>query len=155
MHRKTSSKEKCKEIFLFDQQLSKAMGNFCCTIFDLQKVLNTPYAPNVMNLYYSRKYSFYNCTVDESGFQNAFAYLWGEIDGQRGCNEIASSIYKYFIKVDIKNKITSIALYSDSCTGQNKNRATIYMLYYGLKNKFNSLNEIKISFLIPGHTGRF
>lgn len=28
----------------------------------------------------------------------------------------------------------------------------IYMLYYGLKNKFKSLNEVKISFLIPGHT---
>lgn len=57
-----------------------------------------------MNLYYSRKYSFYNCTVYESGFQNAFAYLWGEIDGQRGCNEIASSIYKYLTKLTSKIK---------------------------------------------------
>jgi len=106
-----AEKEKCKEMFLFDQQLSKAMGNFCCTSFDLQKVLNTPYAPNVMNLYYSRKYSFYNCTLYESGSQNAFAYLWGEMDGQRGSNEIVTSIYKYLNKVDMENKITSIALY--------------------------------------------
>lgn len=35
-------KENCKDMFLFDQQLSKAMGNYCCTSFDLQKVLNTP-----------------------------------------------------------------------------------------------------------------
>jgi len=132
-------KEKCKEMFLFDQRLSKAMGNFCCTSFDLQKVLNTP---NVMNLYYSRKYSFYNCTLYEYGTQNAFAYLWGEMDDQRGCNEIVTSIYKYLNRVDIKNKITSIALYSDSCTGQHKNRAMLYMIYYGLKNKYNSLNEI-------------
>lgn len=105
-----------------------------------------------MNLYYSRKYSFHNCTLYESGSQNAFSYLWGEMDGQRGSNEIVTSIYKYLNKVDIKNKITSIALYIDSCTGQNKNRAMIHMIYYGLKNKFNSLNEIKISFLISGHT---
>lgn len=74
-------------MFLFDQQLSKAGGDFVCSSFDLQKVLNTLMGPH-MNLYFDRKYSYYNCSIYEFGTCNEYAYLWGEIDGLRGCNEI-------------------------------------------------------------------
>lgn len=68
-------KDEYKSMFLFDQQISKCGGNFFCSSFDLQKVLNTRLGQN-MNLYYSRKFSSYNCTIYESGTQNAYAYLW-------------------------------------------------------------------------------
>jgi len=55
-----------KEMFLFDQNLSKAKGNFLCVSFDLPKVLNIPQG-QIMNLYYSLKYSMFNLTVYESG----------------------------------------------------------------------------------------
>lgn len=48
-----------KEMFLLDQNFSKAEGDFICVSFDLQKVLNTPQGQN-MNLYCSRKYSMFN-----------------------------------------------------------------------------------------------
>jgi len=137
-----------KEMFLFDQNLSKANGNFLCASFDLQKVLNTPQGQN-MNLYYSRKYSMFNLTVYESGPQNAIAYLWGETNGGRGCNEIVTCIYKYLLGLDEKRLYKSVALYCDSCCGQNKNRAMIAMLY---NTKFEHIEEVKLTFLLPGHT---
>ncbi|KAF0706908.1 Uncharacterized protein FWK35_00037669 [Aphis craccivora] len=144
-------KEECKSMFLFDQQISKCEGNFLCSCFDLQKVLSSPSGQN-MNLYYSRKFSSYNCTIYESGTQNAFAYLWGEINGKRGCNEIVTCIHKYLIDIDIKKIYEYVALYCDSCTGQNKNRAMLAMISKSLKSQFTYIKEIKIVFLLPGHT---
>ncbi|KAF0706736.1 Uncharacterized protein FWK35_00037535 [Aphis craccivora] len=141
-------KNAVKEMFLYDQNLSKAKGNFICISFDLQKVLNTPQGQN-MNLYYSRKYSMFNLTVYESGTQNAIAYLWGETNGGRGCNEIVTCIYKYLLSLDEKQLYKSVALYCDSCCGQNKNRAMIAMLY---NTKFKFIEKVKITFLLPGHT---
>jgi hypothetical protein len=69
------NKEQSKEAFIFDQELSECDGNFLCLSFDLQKVLSTPYSDN-MNLYYSRKYSIYNCTIYESGSRNSYCNLW-------------------------------------------------------------------------------
>lgn len=78
-------KEACKQLFLQDQERSKAEPAFLCASFDLQKVLNTPQGDNI-NLYYSQKYAFYNETLYESGTKHAFCYLWGESDGNRSCN---------------------------------------------------------------------
>ncbi|CAI6354896.1 unnamed protein product [Macrosiphum euphorbiae] len=138
-------------MFLFDQQLSKAGGDFVCSSFDLQKVLNTPMGPHI-NLYYSRKYSYYNCSIYESGTYNAYAYLWGEIDGLRGCNEIVSCIYQYLWDCNKNPKFKSISLYCDSCAGQNKNRAMLFMIMSGLKKQCADLTEVKIVFLLPGHS---
>lgn len=106
-------KYKCKEIFIFDQNLSKANENYLCISNYLQKVLNTPQGQN-MNLYYSRKYSVFNCSVYESGTQNAYAYMWGESIGQRGAKEIETYIYKYLYNVDKRKVYNSITLYFDS-----------------------------------------
>lgn len=43
----------------------------------------------------------------------------------------------------------SVSLYCDSCSGQNKNRAMVTMLH---TTKFEFIQEIKITFLLPGHT---
>lgn len=53
-------------MFLFEQEISRANGNFICVSFDLQKVLSTPQRQN-MNLYYNREYSMFNLTIYESG----------------------------------------------------------------------------------------
>jgi len=106
-----------------------------------------------MDLYYSsRKFSSYNCTIYESGTQNAYAYLWGELNGKRGCNEIVTCIHNYLTDIDIKKIHEYVALYCDSCTGQKKNRAMLAMISKSLKSQFTYIKEIKIVFLLPGHT---
>ncbi|KAL4142302.1 hypothetical protein QTP88_004788 [Uroleucon formosanum] len=144
-------KEQCKSMFLFDQQISKCKGIFLCSSFDLQKVLSSPLGQN-MNLYYSRKFSSYNCTIYGSGTQNAYSYLWGEINGKRGCNEIVTCTYNYLTDLDTQKIYENVALYCDSCTGQNKNRAMLAMISKSLKSQLTYIKEIKIVFLLPGHT---
>lgn len=143
-------KDVIKATFKSDQEASNNNGHLCTT-FDLQKVLNTPYGKNNMLLYYSRKYSYLNFTVYESKTQNTFCYLWGECDGKRGSNEICTFLYKYIQKVDTRGTIKSLSLYCDSCSGQNKNRQIVSMLYYALQRCCN-LKTITLTFLLPGHT---
>jgi len=95
--------------------------------------------------------STYNCTVYESKTRNSYCYLWGETTGNRGCKEIVSCMFKYFIEIDSRKDIKSVFLFCDSCPGQNKNRPMFSMLYYVLKYKFSTITNLKITFLLPGH----
>lgn len=143
-------KDECKRQFLSDQNIAKEDDSVVCASFDLQKVLNTPHGDNML-LYYSRKYAFYNETVYESGTRSAYCYLWGETDGNRGTNEICTIVHKYLLEVDGRGNVKSVALYCDSCTGQNKNKAMLSMLATFLKSA-NNIRHIKITYLLPGHT---
>lgn len=117
--------------------------------FDLQKVLNTPYGESML-LYYSRKYAVYNLTMYESGTQNVSCYIWGECDGKRGGNEIATCLYKYLREVD-ERAIKNVLLYCDSCSGQNKNRIVLAAINHFLHISKN-IEVVQINYLLPGHT---
>lgn len=67
------------------------------------------------------------------------------------CNEVCSVLYKYLLVVDEAGNTKDVALYCDSCSGQNKNRALMAMLALFL-NFTKNIKSIKITFLIPGHT---
>jgi len=68
-------KEKCRQLFLFDQQLSKAGGHFLCSSFDLQKVLNTPMGAHT-NLYYIYILIYYvNYMVENVDFHFNLEYF--------------------------------------------------------------------------------
>uniref|UniRef100_A0A6P7FS28 Uncharacterized protein LOC114333425 n=1 Tax=Diabrotica virgifera virgifera TaxID=50390 RepID=A0A6P7FS28_DIAVI len=142
-------KEESKELFLEDQKRVKEVSDSVCSSFDLQQVLNTPHGDNML-LYYSRKYSFYNESIYETPSQNGYCFLWGESDGNRGCNEICTIIYTY-LKMLEERAIRHVILYCDSCAGQNKNRAMLVMIHSFLQNSRN-IETIKIVFLLPGHT---
>lgn len=47
----------------------------------------------------------FNFTLYESGPQNAIAYLWSEADGDRGCNDIVTCIYKYLLNLNKKTNL--------------------------------------------------
>lgn len=137
-------KEKCKQLFLEDQKMSKLTDS------NSEKVLNTPHGKSV-TLYYSRKYAYYNESIYESGTREGYCYLWGECDGKRGCNEIVTVLFKYLIMVDQRGTNAEINLYSDSCAGQNRNRAMISMIIHFLKTAI-TITQIKVTYLLPGHT---
>lgn len=105
-----------------------------------------------MNLYYSWKFSTYNLTIYDCRNQNGFCYLWGTTISNRGCNEIVLCIYDYLISVDQRQSITCITFFGDSYAGQNKNKAMFAMISYVLKFELKCITEIKLTFLLPGHT---
>lgn len=135
---------------MFSKYQNSSNPNVLCVSFDFQKVLNTPMGDN-LNLHFGRKFNVYNFTIYENRTQNSFCYLWGENVGSKSCNEIASCIYNYLIKVDQRKAVTSIALFCDSCPMQNKNITIFLMIVYALKYKLNYVTEIKLSYLLPGH----
>ncbi|CAG4946951.1 unnamed protein product [Parnassius apollo] len=54
--------------------------------------------------------------------------------------------------VDERRTQNEVALYCDSCAGQNKNKARIVMLYYFMQYHASFVERLTINFLIPGHT---
>lgn len=97
-----------------------------------------------MLLFYSRKLSYYNLSIYESKTKNGYCYLWSEIDGQRGSNEISSIIFKYLKSIDMKGNVEEISFYCGNCPGQNKNNmlsmlgtSFSFKIYTKYKNYYN------------------
>ncbi|KAJ8885292.1 hypothetical protein PR048_011489 [Dryococelus australis] len=90
-----------------------------------------------MILYYSWKYAMYNLTFYESSAREYFCYLWR--DGKMGANE------------EYLGHVNEVALYCNSCHGQNKNRQMLAMVFCFLKDSRNVVS-VSISYLITGHT---
>ncbi|CAG9787526.1 unnamed protein product [Diatraea saccharalis] len=143
-------KKSSKDRLDFHRKLSKKNKTMICTSFDLQKVLNTPHGENML-LFYSRKYAVYNLCFYESGTRNGFCYTWGETEGKRGGNEIATILQKYIAEVDSRGSVTNLILYSDSCPGQNKNKLVLAALHNALLQT-KHIETIQINYLLPGHT---
>lgn len=116
-------------------------------VFDLEKVLSLPQS-NVNIFHYKRKYPAYNFTVYNLISRQGFCYLWHAQIAKRGANEIASCLL-HFIKSEVNRGIKSISLYSDNCSGQNRNRF-IFAMYIYVSRVLNV--EVTHRFLQTGHT---
>lgn len=142
-----------KKLYIIDQENVSKPGNesgasVTCS-FDLQKVLHTPSGRSML-FSYSRKYAVYNLTFYESHTRNAYCYLWGEKNGNRGCNEVCTIMEMYLKQLDGK-KVTEINLYCDNCAGQQKNKAMITLLMNFLQNSTH-VKKITLNFLVSGHS---
>lgn len=93
----------------------------------------------------------YNLCFYESMVRNGFCYVWGETEGKRGGNEIATILQKYIENVDQRGSIKHLILYSDSCPGQNKNKIVLAALHNALLLSKN-IETIQMNYLLPGHT---
>lgn len=142
-------KEAAKKLFMEEQSIS-AKDDKLVVSFDLQKVLATPHGDSML-IGFSRKYAVFNFTTYESGTRRGTCYLWGEKDGKRGPNEIATNLFTFLNKIDMEKRYHTISLYCDNCSGQNKNKYVLAMLRYFL-DQSNFINQIKLTFLIVGHT---
>ncbi|CAG4946689.1 unnamed protein product [Parnassius apollo] len=145
-----SDKEETYSRFQTHQDLRKHDSSILCTTFDLQKVLNTPYGDSML-LYYSRKIATYNLTFYESVTREGFCFLWNEVEGKRGANEICTILVKYIEKVDERGSIKHLLLYCDSCPGQNKNKIVLACIHKSLQ-KCKNISTIQMNYLLPGHT---
>lgn len=116
--------------------------------FDLQKVLQTPFDPTSMT-YYKRKLHMYNLTVFSMADQKGYCYMWTEVEGQRGSNEIGTCIYKYL--ESLPRSVQHVIFYSDTCTGQNRNQFMTAALHHAVNN-IPHIKIIEQKYLESGHT---
>ena len=116
--------------------------------FDLQAVLSTP-CSLVSQIYYMRKLNSYNFTFYNLVNKSGTCYLWSEVDAKRGSCEIASCIRLQMLS--LPENIKKVILYSDSCTGQNRNQFIASSCLHAVTN-IDHLESIDHKFLESGHT---
>ncbi len=120
----------------------------CVATFDLQSVLQLP-SSDVSPFYYKRKICVYNLTVYECTIPyHGHCYLWCEVDGKRGSNEIGSCLLKYIRQ--LAPTVKTLVLFSDSCGGQNRNQFVAAAMLWAAQK--SDLQEISLNFLESGHT---
>lgn len=123
--------------------------SFKSVTFDLQSVLQVP-SSDASLMYYKRKLCCYNFTVFEQAQPNdAHCFLWSEVDGKRGSNEIGSCLLQYL--QSLPDMVGEVSLFSDTCGGQNRNQNVAAILLYAV-NSIDHINVIEQKFLESGHT---
>lgn len=123
--------------------------NFVSATFDLESVLQIPHSKE-SSTYYSRKLNVYNLTVYEAAPPNkGFCYCWPEVEGKRGSNEIGSAVYSWL--QSLPDTTTEVSLYSDTCSGQNRNQYMAAMFLHAVQN-IPHLQTITHNFLESGHS---
>lgn len=115
--------------------------------FDLQKTLATP-SLTCKKAYYSRQLWTYNFCVHNVCTGLAHMFMWHEGQGNRGCKEIASCLFK-FIKT-LPQSVKHLILYSDNCGGQNKSHYIAKFWHYVVRK--TQIETIDQKFLVVGHS---
>ncbi|XP_030764271.1 uncharacterized protein LOC115888640 [Sitophilus oryzae] len=126
-------------------------NNFIVSCYDLQAVLPLPKG-EVSTFYYKSKINAYNFTITELAKDSCECFVWNEVEGLRGANEIGSCVLRYLKNKSeaVNNGELEIVFYSDNCCGQQKNQFIFSMYMYALANL--KIKSITHKFLIAGHT---
>lgn len=127
----------------------KSNGSELVLVMDLQQCLPTPYL-KCKKIYYSRQLYVFNFTVHDTVTGITHCYMWDEVEGKRGSNEISSCLLKH-IRENVPDGVKKLTIFSDCCSGQNRNNVMCMMLFAALQ-EHPSLQRIEHIFLIPGHT---
>ncbi|RZF44217.1 hypothetical protein LSTR_LSTR003857 [Laodelphax striatellus] len=131
-----------------DKERADSDTSYMSVSFDMQSVLQIP-TSDVSIMYYMRKLNMYNLTIYESPKPNqAYCYLWTEVNGKRGSCEVGSCLYHY-IK-NLSTEIKEISLYSDTCGGQNRNLQICALMLFLIKT--TKLSVIEHKFMESGHS---
>lgn len=119
--------------------------------FDLQRALEMPVL-KTSEVYYMRQLWLYNLGIYDEVRKTAYMYVWHEGTASRGSQEIASCLYKHFMKF-VPKDTQKIVLRSDACSGQNRNIKMALMLKKFLSMwNYPELTSIEQHFYVSGHS---
>ncbi|CAG9829537.1 unnamed protein product [Diabrotica balteata] len=117
--------------------------------FDLQKALAFPKLTTSV-AYYKRNMYVYNLGVHPYHTGTRYMYVWSEVDGSRGSQEISACLKKHL--ENHANDAHHIVMYADSCGGQNRNIKLTLTLMKLLQSSIIRSDIIDIKFVITGHS---
>ena len=133
-----------------DKQKALTDATLITSAFDLQKVLPLP-TGDASQFYYKRKLSMYNFTIYDMGNHAGYCYMWYEIIGGRGSNEVSTCVYQYIKKCAAELDAKNFIFYSDNCGGQNRNHYIAGMYLKALADN-PTVESITHKYLEVGHT---
>jgi hypothetical protein len=136
----------------FYQLLNETNEDTVTICFDLMQNQELPKSP-IIEAYYSRQlWQYFLGIVIHKGLnskqshEEVYFYTWGEYQEGRGSNVIGSAVYNFLKNFVENNNFNNIRLVSDSCGGQNKNKAMLSMI-----NTFACKHKINIEWIFPVH----
>lgn len=114
-----------------EMEKKKVDKKFVVACYDLQAVLPLPMC-KTSAFYYKSKLNVCNFTICDLAKDYCECYVWSEIDGLRGANEIGSCVLLYLKNKSeaLNDECLEITFYSDNCCGQQKNQFIFSMYMY-------------------------
>lgn len=126
-------------------------------VFDMQQNKPLPKL-NVGEVYYARQIWFYNLAIlihdGTLNKDNVWFYTWTEKDLPRGSNEVVSCLANFLLQLEGKiqpGQYSTLRLFADSCSGQNKNKTMMAFLLSYIQNS-PLFDVIEVVFPIRGHS---
>lgn len=118
---------------------------------DLQKVILIPNMPAVKDSYFISRLTAFNLTFcslkQKAPFKN-YCSMWHEGIGGRDGYNIVDAIFRVF---EEERDVKEFIIWSDNCTGQNKNWILYTSLIY-LVNQETGPDCVTLRYLTKGHT---
>ncbi|MES9884547.1 MAG: hypothetical protein ABW185_27190, partial [Sedimenticola sp.] len=117
--------------------------------FDFQQNLPIP-AISSSDMFYSRMLWVYNFGLHDCTTGDGIMHLWNETTAKRGSSEVCSCLLQ-----TVRERHTmaeKLVLFSDGCSGQNKNKTVISTLAQMTKKADAPYKQIDHHFLVRGHT---
>jgi len=151
-------KKKAKRFFELLKEQTNDSINCSFDMMQTQPLLKL----SVTDVFYSRQVWIYNLTFVVSGSDQlndkCFLYIWNEAESGRGPNEICSALIDFLEKLEYnllnsgKSVPTTLNLFSDSCSAQNKNQYTMMTLLHYINYKSKVFKNINHIFPVRGHS---
>lgn len=142
--------ESARENMSADAEKSKTDNAFYVFTFDLEKSLAFPKL-TCQIAYYKRNCYLYNLGCHELSSKVGFMYCWDETVGSRGSQEIGACVVKH-----IHTRASSakhVVMYSDSCTGQNRNfKMSLILMRFLQGENSGEVCVIDQKFMQSGHS---
>ena len=123
-------------------------NNISVITMDLQQTLPTPHLSSGAQ-YYKRKMWTFNFGIHDCKTKQGYFYVWNETVAKRGSNEVCSCI-DHYVNTYISRYVKRLVIFSDNCSGQNKN-INIVLMYLRLVHS-NRFTQIEHYFMEPGHS---
>ena len=124
----------------------KATEEIDAFTFDFQQNLPVP-CVTTSDLFYMRQLWTYNFGVHDLKTGDGIMHIWDESEAQRGSSEVCSCLEHTILGRYEKAK--HLVLFSDSCAGQNKNKA---MLTFLASLSADPYQRVDHYYLVRGHT---
>ncbi|XP_072401358.1 uncharacterized protein [Diabrotica undecimpunctata] len=116
---------------------------------DYQKNLNLPNI-TTNDAYYKRQLTFISFNIHVMSTNQPIFYCYPETVGGKGSNEVVSFLHN-FIFLCLNENVGHLAIFCDSCGGQNKNFTMFRFLHY-VVHIAKRLSSITVTFPMRGHS---
>lgn len=129
-------------------EISKNNEEMELLAFDFQQNIPLPHVTSG-DVFFKRQLWEYNFCVFAASSRKSYFFMYDETIAKKGANDVVSFLH-YFLEHFIAPTVTTIYLYSDNCSSQNKNQVLAQYLYT-LANT-NRFAKIVHRFPEPGHS---